>query len=315
MSSTNLVNFSLRQNKSIERAIVFDCISSVMRLLELRNPVYVGFGSVWFSDFILAHRLLGIRDMVSIERDEIIFKRAEFNRPYKTLEVKQGESAEVIPDLLKRPSLASRPWIIWLDYDNEMNEVKLGELVRLIQILPPNSFLITTFSAQAGKYGKIADRAEFINGLFGNAAPENEDPLDYRSQNTLMGILAESTERYLLSQAISSGRRGSPVPAIRLIYRDSMPMVTVGSILPAPENYDSVKYMVAEPDWPGRLTELIQAPPLTPKEVLELQSHLPSEERLARKDLVAMGFDLQDEQLRSFVDHYLRYPQFAQVAQ
>jgi hypothetical protein len=31
--------------------------------------VYVGFGSVWFQDFILFHRHLGMRDMISIERD------------------------------------------------------------------------------------------------------------------------------------------------------------------------------------------------------------------------------------------------------
>ncbi|MFZ0190315.1 MAG: O-methyltransferase [Streptosporangiaceae bacterium] len=315
MSSTNLVNFSLRQNKSIERMIVFDCIASVMRALDLRSTVYVGFGSVWFADFIIAHRLLGIRDMVSIERDEITFKRAQFNRPYKTVEVIKGDSSDVIPDLLDRQELSARPWIVWLDYDNEIDEAKLAELVRLMQSLPPNSFLITTFSALAGRYGNIASRPEFISGLFAKAAPETLDPLAYRNQDDLMRILAESTENYLVSQAIDSARPGSFLPAVQLTYRDSMPMVTVGGVLPAPENEEAVKRLVSGPEWPGRAFEIIQVPPLTPREVLALQSHLPSMEGLTREDVVKMGFDLKKEQLDAFVDHYLRYPQFAQVAQ
>src|SRR5258708_32708454 len=101
----------------MDREIGFDCLSLAMRSLQITNAVYIGFGSVWFSDFTMAHRLLGIRDMVSIERDEVVFKRAQFNRPYRTLEVMKGDSYSAIAHLLTQPSLACRPCIVWLHYD------------------------------------------------------------------------------------------------------------------------------------------------------------------------------------------------------
>jgi hypothetical protein len=315
MSSTNIVNFSLRQNKSIERSIVFDCIGEVVRLLSLRGLVYVGLGSVWFADFMLAHRFLGVDTMISIEHDEVIYKRAKFNKLYRTLEVWEGKSSDVIPRLVRRDDLTDRPWIAWLDYDDDMDDDKLAELVELIRVLPENSILITTFSAYAAKYGRNENRPAYLIDLFGQSAPEGLNPVETRSQEELSRILAGSTERYLVSAAIRSGRPGSFLPAIRLMYRDSAPMVTVGGVLPTVDNEEAIRQLVSRAEWIGRSDKLIQAPYLTPKEFLALQSGLPSVDPITRSDVQKMGFDLDEEQLDSFVDHYLRYPQFAQVMQ
>src|SRR5215469_15284764 len=98
-STTNIVNYSLRHNKCIERAIVFDGIRLILNQLSAMNAVYIGFGSAWFSDFLLAHRILGIQEMISIEADPVTYKRAVFNRPYRTLEVLEGESSDRTPEL------------------------------------------------------------------------------------------------------------------------------------------------------------------------------------------------------------------------
>ena len=314
MSSTNIVNFSLRQNKCIERAIAFDCISLVMNQLGIVSAVYVGFGSVWFEDFVLAHRFLGIETMVSIERDPVVFKRAVFNRPYRTVEVLDGDSVGVIPSLLRRQELASRPWVVWLDHDREINEDRLDELVDLISMLPPDSFLLITFSAQPGKYGRVPERPDRIRNLFGDAAPETLNARDCKEEADLARVLAQATQDLLLSKAIQAARPGSYVPAVNLTYKDSVPMVTVGGVLPSAENHDAVKSLVANADWPGRVDRMIDAPPLTPREVMALQSMLPSNNAPTRQDVQKMGFDLEEVHLTSYVDHYLRYPQFAQVA-
>jgi putative O-methyltransferase len=315
MSSTNVVNFSLRQNKSIERTIVFECLSTLIRDLYLKDLVYVGLGSVWFTDFNLAHRLLGIETMISIEENDVIFKRATFNRPFRTLEILMGRSVDVIPELLTKPELKDRPWVVWLDYDEEMDESKLEELVRLIRTLPSDSVLLTTFSALGAKYGAPKDRADRIRDLFGTAAPEPISNGRCKDRDRLTALLALATENYLTSQAIDSGRKGSFVPAINLIYSDSSPMVTIGGVLPAPGKEHAVRLLVSDPNWPGRVGDMIETAPLTPKEVLALQSLLPVNGPVTRDDVIKMGFDLHDHQIRSFVSHYLRYPQFAQVAQ
>jgi hypothetical protein len=315
MSSTNVVNFSLRLNKSIERSLVFECLVLLINQLNLSNLVYVGLGSVWFTDFILAHRLLGIDTMISMEHDEVIFKRAEFNRPYRTLEILLGESAALFPDLLAREDLAGRPWVVWLDHDEEIDEGKLDELIQLMRSLPQNSVVICTFSALGAKYGEVKDRPARISDIFGFQDREPPSRSQTKEGNSLARILATETERYLVSQAIESGRPGSFIPAINLIYRDTSPMVTVGGVLPAPDREEAVKALVSSPSWPGRIDSMIQTAPLTPKEVLALQSWLPANKPLTRADVSKMGFDLHDDQIQAFVDHYLRYPQFMQVAQ
>lgn len=315
MSSTNIVNFSLRQNKCIERAITFDCIGLLMNDLHIDDAVYVGFGSLWFEDFDLAHRLLGIQTMISIEYDSTVFKRALFNRPYRTVEVLQGDSAEVLPSLLERDELSHRPWLVWLDYDKEINEERLDELVTLVQDLPPNSFLLTTFSAMPNRYGRPFERPERIRRLFGDdTVPEELSQRECKDESRLAHLLGQATEDLLLSRAIRSGRPGSFVPSVNLAYKDSVPMVTVGGLLPAPEKYDSARELIDQPNWPGRIKRLIETPPLTTKEIQALQSMLPSETGLTRQDLAEIGFDLEETQLASYVDHYLRYPRFAQVA-
>ena len=99
MSSTNIINFSLRQNKSIERSIVFDCLGDIVRFLKLDDlGQHVGFGSVWFVHFVLAHRLLGIdNNDLYLEQDDVTDARAKFNKLYRTLEVMKGISSEGHP--------------------------------------------------------------------------------------------------------------------------------------------------------------------------------------------------------------------------
>src|SRR3954470_22753066 len=123
MKSTNYVDFSIRQNKTIERGIVFMGLSRLRRALDGMEFVYVGLGSVWFVDFDLAHRELGIENMVSIESDPTLYRRATFNKPYRTVEVIEGTSYDVIPALLSdRDDLTRHPWILWLDYDEAIDE-------------------------------------------------------------------------------------------------------------------------------------------------------------------------------------------------
>jgi len=312
-SSSNVVNYSLRQNKSIERSIVFDCARAIVDRLHLSDMVYVGFGSVWFSDFHQAHRHLDIETMVSIESDDIMYSRAVYNRPYRTVEVLKGNSDEVLPELLARDELRYRPWMVWLDYDKIIDETKLQELGDLITNLPPDSFLITTFSASGGRYGGPASRPERLRQLFGDAAPEGLDLDEYKDE-ALARLLAQSMQDFLLSKAQQYARLGSYVPAFRLTYKDGTPMVTVGGFLPSPGNQAEATAATTDATWVGVLDNTINTPPLTPKESLALQEALPvGSSVLTREDVRAMGFDLEDEQVDAFQRHYLRYPRFSQL--
>ncbi len=313
MSSTNTVNFSLRHNKGIERSIVFEGLAQWQRTVGIKNPIYVGFGSVWFSDFAMAHRQLGVETMFSIEMDEIVALRALYNRPFRTISVVQGESQDVIADLLVREDLAGRPWIVWLDYDACLNAERLEELQNLVLSLPANSTLITTFNARGTNYGsKPVNRPDFLRRLFGDACPDDLTMDDCKDEGGLMRILAQATQDSLHSIALSGARPGGFVPAFQVSYKDATPMVTVGAFLPTVEDRPATAGLVGS-GWHGIVDDVIATPPLTPREITALLAQLPNPAGLTRDDVRSLGFDLEPHHIRSFVDHYLRYPSYVQV--
>src|SRR5438128_4044331 len=105
------INYGLRPCKCIERKMLveaFRCLGSWGRISSYR---YVGFGSHFFNDFILVHKALGIRDMVSVEREKIKKERFDFNRPFKCVKMEYGESTDILPQLTWNVRT-----ICWLDY-------------------------------------------------------------------------------------------------------------------------------------------------------------------------------------------------------
>lgn len=314
MSSTARIDYSIRQNKSIERSIIFDGLRTIYSSLYSDTALlYIGFGSVWFTDFHLAHRHLGAAQMISIELDEITAKRAEFNKPYRTVRVIPGDSNDIIPDLLDQDSLGALPWIAWLDYDKAMDEDRLKQLDDLIRYIPDGSTVLTTFSATPGQYGKPNRRAEFVQDLLGFASPPDLKNIDLRDPDSLSQLLAVNVERRLCSISIDAGRTPA-VPSFRLRYRDGTPMVTVGLHLPNGETQPDVRRLVDSSSWPGFVNSAITTPPLTTREIGAIRAMLPASGRLTRADLQSAGFDLEDDQLDAFTEHYNRYPTFAQLA-
>lgn len=313
MSSSSTINFSLRHNKAIERSIAFDVLLGARDALG-EGAVYVGFGSLWFKDFQMAHRLLGIERMVSIEGDEDVLNRVEFNRPFGNIEIAPGWSTEVLPRLLEREDLASRPWIIWLDYDSSMTDDRLEELADLVGNLQPGSAILTTFCARASLYGAdVASRREAVADIFGQdiVAPELSDD-DFKGEG-LMRTLAHCTLDYLRSQAISMGRPGGFVPGLRLLYRDSVNMVTVGGFLPEVAQAAPLRQRTAQPDWLGFEDRVLETQPLTMRETLALSRLLPAEASLTEQDVAALGFELGSDQIRLFERYYHRYPSFVEI--
>ncbi|WP_308202629.1 O-methyltransferase [Curtobacterium sp. RIT-PI-V] len=315
MGSTNYINFSVRQNKAIERKIAFECLSKLVTD-KGDSYIYVGFGSVWFVDFEAAHRDLRINSMISIESDEVVYRRAAFNAPFRTVSVEQGNSADVLPDLLKRPDLSSRPWVVWLDYDTTMDETKLDELENLVVNLPPNSAILTTFSASAGRYAQQTQIADRLSSLFGDTFDATEFPRlkDYKNEKKLMLALSKAVRDRMISRFHRSGRTGSCLPIIELQYQDGTPMTTVGLALTDPAESKRVEGLIGDPSWRGISNDPIATPPLTQRETNALRTLLPSDPFPTRSAVKTLGFDLAENELASFSRHYLDYPTFVQTA-
>ena len=312
MASFNVVNYSLRPSKSIQRSLVFDGVRQVQGRLGLHNILYVGFGSVWFTDFHLAHRVLHVPEMISIEADDVGFQRANFNKPFKTVTVKKGYSFDVLPDLHRDAELSQRPWMLWLDYDYELSETGVQDIRLAIEQLPKNSILLATFNCLPHKYGKPRDRHERIRALLGSVVPDDRDVVDY-DETRLSGVLSDYLLDFMKATAAASARRGGFSSAFRMAYRDGAPMVTVGGFLPGEEEVGVVQEIVSSPTWLGLIGDAIEAPHLTMKEVTALQSELPTSETFDRELIRRLGFDLEPDQIEAFRRYYRFYPSFSQV--
>lgn len=314
MTSTASVNFSLRQNKAIERQIVFDGIRAIVNRLDLTRLAYVGLGSVWFTDFAMAHRQLGISSLHSIEMDPTVFRRARFNKPFRTLRVHEGMSKDVVPLLLKRRDLKSKAWVTWLDFDQRLYLETIRELCDLVANLPDNSFLITTFVVDPKGYGKLEDRLDFIEDIFEKKL--DPVPTAVLKDEILFGFwLTQVLEDHLAHYHVKSGRSGKFIPAFQLCYRDGRAMATVGGFLATEKTSAAASSVCAAVAWGGKPTRAISTAPLTPKEVSTLQARLPRPKPLTRIDVQRMGFDLDADQIELFQSYYLHFPAFAQLVQ
>lgn len=312
MPSFDVVNYSLRPNKSIQRCLVFDGVRLLAECLDLNRLLYLGFGSIWFTDFQIAHKQLQIRDMISIEADEIGFERAKFNRPFKTVRIENGLSGDVIPPLFGDPNLSGRPWLVWLDYDGPMDESVVEDIRLLIEGAPPNSILLATFNSVGSRYGKPKDRPERLRVLLGSVIPD--DLSRERCEDaSFPSTLAHYTLQHMEAAAATIARPGGFIPGFKLTYRDGANMVTVGGVLPQKGAVPAAKSAIHSADWPGIAEHPITTPPLTLKESVVLQAQLPRSRPLTRKTIQRLGFDLDEEQIRAFERYYRYYPAYAQI--
>lgn len=116
------IDYSLRPAKHAERRMLCDIFRRLRPFDRIENYVYVGFGSIWFTDFTLMHRALGIKDMISIEHTTEARDRIEDNKPFR-IPVDYRKSEEALPELDW-----SRKQYLWLDYDDPLSPEMLLDM-------------------------------------------------------------------------------------------------------------------------------------------------------------------------------------------
>lgn len=312
MYAFDTMNYSLRPNKIIQRQMAFDGLELLKRHLPLGNAVYIGFGSVWFADFILAHKRLGISEMISIERDPILAARARFNAPFRTVRVEEGDSTTILTELKDRAEDMLRPWIVWLDYTSSLTPEIMIDVDLLADYAPPGSVMLMTMNAKAENIGKgLEGRRDGLQRLLGDVVSEDVD-LQTLTSKRMQRTLGEYISSYIEARCRTFARSGGFVPAFQMPYRDGVEMITVGGIFPTPETRDQTVALVSGLEWPGFPGTSIETPPLTPKEICALQTLLP-DPAVVRRHVLGLGFDLEDDKLEVYCAHYRRYPSFFQV--
>ena len=328
MSSSNSVNYAIRPSKQVERKIIFETLLGMSDQLRFEDYQYVGFGGVWFVDFAMAHRLLGLRSMLSIENDAATAKRAKFNRPYGCVDVRHGDSQKILPTL----EYDKRRVLAWLDYDTGLGGPVLDDVATLCRHVKNESVLIVTVNADplglpvpdeapCGRCGGRSDTYEQLATRIRRAASELVPNCIPEKATTMAGypkFLASILFRQMRQQLRSAGRRGDTlVPMFNVAYRDTSPMVTVGGVVVAADcaqgmtellrNTRTAEFVREEPQL------RIRVPPLTVRERLSLDQAMPRTVSLGQEGVEEMGFRLKAQHIEAYERFYRYHPTFGEV--
>ncbi|MFN7252946.1 MAG: O-methyltransferase [Anaerobacillus sp.] len=306
-SSYENINYRIRPAKSIERKMLCDAFRRLNEFALIESYRYVGFGSTFFSDFILFHKTLGISKMVSIEQDESNKERFELNLPFKCIEWVPGVSNEVIPKL---------DWdhktIVWLDYDDSLDQDKLLDVKYLIGSMVSGSMLILSCNV----HYPLGTRVERMKDALHDKMP------DYLKEEDLEGWgVAKETRKIILSQIEETlmerngiRPRGNKFKFQQLFnfnYKDNAKMLTIGGLLY--EEAEEGKYLKCTFEnlsfvKTSEERYLIDVPSLTYKEIRLLDTQLPSEDF---SSLTLPGVKKRD--IEKYAGYYRYFPNFAET--
>lgn len=316
MASFEAINYSLRPNKCVERKIIFETLQGLSSSFDFTKYQYLGMGSMWFVDFILAHKNLGIEDLVSFELEEHS-PRAVFNRPYKNITVFPGPVSDGIETIDW-----AKPAVVWLDYDcGPENSAVFDDSATVASKINPGSILMVTVNAHMGRVpnknaeGDSLTRHQGLETLLGDAAPSVEE-FKHINLNNYHNVLATCLTRHIERAHRRSGRGGKYISFLNYYYKDNAPMITVGGMFVDEASEELLKanrcYLGSKYIGPGLYP--IQVPPLTHRERISLDALLPNAQNLNEGDILEkLGFRLPQSQLDDYAKFYKLYPSYGEV--
>ena len=327
-ASYRQINYSLRPAKATERKMLCEAFQRLYPFAKIETYRYVGFGSIYFSDFYLFHNALGMGDMVSIEKDAHAQECFEFNKPYNCVRLDFRLASEVLPELDWQAKT-----IIWLDYDCKLDEVVLSDVTSVCARASSGTMLLVSVNAQADREPDEIVRQEYrdetgspfdidnyrlreLRKRVGGALPPDLTGRELRGKR-----IAEISRKLIVGSIEESlvSRNGTLPAKEKLIYRqifnfrysDGATMLTLGGVLF--EAGDQAKFDACSFDeLPfvrfGEEAYTIKVPCLTLKEMRHLNAQLPEKE--------GTNLDIPDvppSDVEAYAKLYRYFPTFAEA--
>lgn len=223
-STARNIPYDLRPAKQSERGILIDLIKIGGDAgLKVRDYRYVGMGANRFYDYLLMHKALGVRRMVSLEHDAKMFERARFNVPFRFIDVRH----ETVATFLNVDARKS-PEIVWLDYDGGLAPDIAQDIASLAVRAGIGDFAFVTLPGtppRSMERNSDVDRLIAVQEVMGELAGgvQVEDVERIQFHLAVHKILVAA-----FRNAFALRHEGSFVFLMQVRYKDGVPMVTVG---------------------------------------------------------------------------------------
>lgn len=317
-SSYENINYSLRPAKTIERKMLCEAFRRMSPFGSVETYKYVGFGSPYFSDFILFHKVLNIFNMTSIEKDVEKKERFNFNKPFKCIDMIFGDSNEVLPGL----SWDQRS-IVWLDYDGKLDESALADIRFLSASCISGSLFMFSVNASPDNDSivEVENLPNYRLQMLEDQVGSEKVPLGIKGTDlagwgkaAILRKIVENEINQTLNERNGGRENGAKLcyrPLFNFQYSDGAKMLTVGGVL-YDEGQTHILNSCSFIDLPY-ITDAsekyrIEVPSLTFKEIRHLDEQLPRNES---DTLSAPAVPIRD--IRKYENIYRYFPAFVET--
>lgn len=322
------IPYALRPAKAIERRMLCDVFRRLYPFQPITEYGYVGFGSIYFTDFQLIHRDLGITELISIERECENEERFRLNLPFGCIDIRFSESKEVLPNLDW-----SKRRIVWLDYDGHLDQDALGDIGTVASKAQSGSMLVVSVNGQAEseppdeqrlhvervtgeKFCVHTYRLQRLSGRLGSKVPKplvgkelRNDGLARISRKVILDEVKENLATR--NKFLDSNEKITFSQVVYFHYKDGALMMTLGLVFYEQRQaplWNACKFTDLNFTREGEEPYLIKAPCLTLREVHHLNSYLPT------NDLGSIDHrGIPEEDVLRYSEIYRYFPAFNEV--
>lgn len=285
-SSFDKIDYSIRPAKHTERRMLSEIFRRLWPFQSIADYVYVGFGAVAFTDFVLFHRALGVHKMLSIEQNVEGIDRVRENVPFD-IAIDNRSSAVALLDLEYQ-----KRHIIWLDYDDKLLPGMLLDAATIAARACSGSAIAISFNchdAAEVSEAKNADEGVSALDLFTNRFGRERLPPNTYEDDLHGWPFARLGRSIILSEIEASlATRNINVPVDQVLsfhpicsieYRDGAKMTTLVGIFCSAEDeatklrlcdFSSLDFLPRD----GKPIR-ISVPKLTLREIRNLERQLP----------------------------------------
>lgn len=274
---------------------------------RIRDYQYTGMGSIYFVDFVLLFRLLGIKRMLSVEKDAGIDRRLDFNKPFANVEVRAGRTIGTEISTLS----TDIKHLLWLDYDDRLQQWMTADVISASSRLAPGSVILVTVDVEAMRDSGPVDWKAYYEEQAGDLIPAGTDASQFAQSE--LGL----TNARILFNAFRNGVSGrtdvSFEPLFNFEYRDGHRMLTVGGMLTTASerralagcNFEDADYLRRSLD--SRPYE-IRVPRVTRREKMYLDRHMPVSDGWYPEE-----FELSRDEIDDFRRIFRYYPSYGEL--
>ena len=306
-------NYQTRPSKHVERKIFVEALQHLRGAgYKISTYRYLGFGSFYYMDFILFHRLLSIKKMTCLEKRTGISRRMKFNKPFKFIELEMKDIASYLPKIKEKEK-----HIVWLDYECQLNSDVLATIGTLVGTLANESVLIITVNAQADMTSEESE---------GKKSKTTTESLKQKHEQELSPFSGEIKKdditgkglpllfirsiRSRIIDALKSRLDDDFYQVFNYVYRDGARMLTFGGVIDSKDKKEKIMESLKDLKSVNLKNDPreIFIPPLTMREKLLLDKKI-------NKNNTAhdLPFELEPEEIRGYIEYSSHYPTFHEV--